>query len=329
MGGVRTGTDIVHDESLARVAGNRAGVVEWANEAFGRLTGIPLSETVHKPVTRFLERAGIELEVVEFVAEQFFAGRTCRIELAFERPDGRCIDVLLEVESLRGEDGEIDRFIATARERGEELSAPPSTSIPSPIRTARPTSSERLDLSSVVRRVAREAADALLVTTPRPLVDLALATDLEPIEAPLAEVEEIAASLICAARHAIADSENAWGTLTLATGRTAPNRRFISQVHAIAACPANRSRVSAIYLEVHDTGSPLPHESLEHVTRGGPARSPREQALVRARELAQKIGASFHHDSTPGCGNQALVLFFPADECTSAHEEITALSPSA
>lgn len=329
MGGVPARAEIERDESLARVAGNRAGIVEWANEAFGRLTGIPLAETVNKPVTRFLERAGIELEVVEFVAEHFFAGRTCRIELPFERPDGRCIDVLLEVEAIRGEDGDIDRFIATARERRDEISAATSTSRPALVRTPRPPSGERLDLSCVVRRVAREAVDALLDLAPRPLVDLALAPDLEQIQAPLADVEEIAASLIGAARHAIADSENAWGTLTLSTGRTAPNRRFISQVHAIAAGPADPSRASAIYLEVHDTGSPLPHEALEHVTRGRPARNPREQALVRVRELAQKIGASFHHDSTPGCGNQALVLFFPADEGASAPAEIAALPPSA
>ena len=95
MSAGRTSADAVCDESRARVTGNRAGVVEWANEAFGRLTGIPLAETVNKPVTRLLDRAGIELEVVEFVAEDFFAGRRCRIERPFERSDGRRIDVLL------------------------------------------------------------------------------------------------------------------------------------------------------------------------------------------------------------------------------------------
>ena len=52
--------DTLRSEPLARVVGNLAGVVEWANEAFERLSGIPLCETLGKPVSRFLERAGID-----------------------------------------------------------------------------------------------------------------------------------------------------------------------------------------------------------------------------------------------------------------------------
>lgn len=329
MGGVRTRrADIVHDETLARVEGNRAGVVEWANEPFSRLTGIPVAETVNKPVTRFLERAGIELEVVEFVAEHFFSGRTCRIELPFERPDGVVVDVLLEVEALCGDDGEIDRFVAVARERAhgpstsralEQTCDVPGLLPRDAISDARAGSSpdealpvsngERVEISSLVRRVADQTTRKLGSGAPRPLLDLALAPALDPIRARSEDVERIVASLLDAARCAIGDSENTWGTLTLSTGRMTQARRFVSRVHAVATCPADRPPGSPIYLEVHDTGAPLVPETLETLSRGGAGSNPRERALADALSRARQIGASLHLDSTTGCGNQALVLF--------------------
>ena len=48
----------------AVVVGNRAGVVEWTSDAWSRLTGFPLSETLDKPITHFLTCAGLELELV-------------------------------------------------------------------------------------------------------------------------------------------------------------------------------------------------------------------------------------------------------------------------
>ncbi len=328
------------DESLARVAGNRAGVVEWANEAFGRLTGIPLAETVNKPVTRLLERAGIELEVVEFVAEDFFAGRRCRIELPFAHPDGRHIDVLLEVDVVRGEGGEIDGFAAVARERGDEPSIAPDTGRPArsigiPSSIAASTSAatatrsprgEKLDLSAAVLRVARRAARTLEGTAGSLLIDIDLAPDLGPIDGARENVERIVSSLLEAARAAITEGENAGGTLTLSTGRASPNRRFVSKVHAVPACPAERPSGDPIYLEVHDTGSPLLPAALERLARGGGGSSARERALARARECARRIGATLHLDSTPGCGNQALVLFPAADASASAPSEHAALT---
>src|SRR5690606_15849368 len=107
-------------EPIARAIGNLAGVVEWANDAFASLSGIPLGETVDKPVGRLLERAGIGLDVVELVAQQFFEGQVCRIAFPFERPDGRRIEVVLDVTALRDEQGEIERFLAEARERDRD-----------------------------------------------------------------------------------------------------------------------------------------------------------------------------------------------------------------
>ena len=51
-------------EALTRgdavLVGTVAGVVEWTDGAWTRLTGFPLVETVQKPITHFLERAGLE-----------------------------------------------------------------------------------------------------------------------------------------------------------------------------------------------------------------------------------------------------------------------------
>ena len=100
----------------AVLVGNLAGVVEWTHEAWSRLTGFPLEETLDKPITHFLDRAGLEIELVDFVAQQFLAGRASTVEMPFETFDGRSIHVHLEVEPLRDENAEIERFIAVAKQ---------------------------------------------------------------------------------------------------------------------------------------------------------------------------------------------------------------------
>ncbi len=302
MSGARTRPAIDDDDGIARVAGNRAGVVEWANDAFSRLTGIPLAETLDKPVTRFLERAGIELEVVDFVAQHFFEGRPCRLEFPYERPDGRRIEVLLEVEPLRDATGEIDRFAATARALApaRRAGAPPARDR-SPESRAIPVLPEsRLD--AAIHRVVRAAtADGPPREPGGPgwLLDLDLAAEPLAVRATEADLDGLIADLLEAARAAVIRTGHAWGTITLATGRTNPGRRFHSKVHAIPAYPpalAAAGPRGPVYLEIHDTGEPL-------------AAGAREGALARALESARALGASVHLDATPGCGHQVLVLF--------------------
>ena len=82
----------LQNTSFAVVLGNLAGVVEWADDAWTRLTGFPLDQTIQKPITHFLERAGIEVELVDFVGQHFLEGRPCTLEFPFETFDGRSID---------------------------------------------------------------------------------------------------------------------------------------------------------------------------------------------------------------------------------------------
>lgn len=336
------------DGSIARVAGNRAGIVEWANDAFSRLTGIALAEIVDKPVTRFLERAGIEVEVVDFVAQHFFEGRPCRLELPFERPDGRHIEVLLEVEPLRDAEGEIDRFDAKAWEQ-----VPPSPNGPVPsdhsLRVADPTASatpvaaeaprarvfppesgstaapRAIPLAPTIRRIAAaELRDERkgLRDAESWLLDLDLAEEPLAIRAGEADLEALIVDLLEAARAALAHTGQAWGTITLSTGRTVPRRRFRSKVHAIPAYPPELAGPSRVHLEVHDTGEPLAQRAIDRLlgrdakpAAAGPVRDAmeavdrREAALGRALNRARALGATVHLDGTPGCGNQVLVLF--------------------
>jgi hypothetical protein len=256
------------DGSIARVAGNRAGIVEWANDAFARLTGIPLAEIVDKPVTRFLERAGIEVEVVDFVAQHFFEGRPCRLELPFERPDGRRIEVLLEVEALRDAEGEIDRFEAKAWEqappirsrsvpsdRALPLSDPTASTTPAaavaPLERAFPPGSgstaatRAIPLGPALRRIAAaEIRDERkgLRDAESWLLDLDLAEEPLAIHAGEADLEALIVDLLEAARASLACTGQAWGTITLSTGRTAARRGFRSKVHAIPRVSARARR---------------------------------------------------------------------------------------
>ena len=353
-------------ESLAEVLGNRAGVVEWANAAFEQLTGIPLADTVDKPVTRFLERAGLDLEVVDFVAQHFFEGRPCRLEFPFERPDGRRIDVLLEVEALRDALGEIDRFRATACERSEPAAdrhAPPrsrraepsttTSTTPSTTPASSPRSKPALPMirlaPAIHRALAPAPAEAGHALPPSPdawLLDLALSPEPLAIHASASALEGLVASLVRAARASLVLADHAWGTLTLTTGRTTPHRRFISKVHAIPASAPALADTSQVHLELHDTGAPIDAAVLARLRRLAasiPDLAPdldsaaaaatesrsdataqcvddhgdashcgadaREDALVEAIQRAHRLGASIHLDSTPGCGNQVLVLF--------------------
>ena len=315
--------DALRSEPLARVVGNLAGVVEWANEAFGRLSGIPLCETLDKPVTRFLERAGIDLEVVDFVAQHFFEGRSCRVEFPFERPDGSRIDVLLEVEALRDEHGEIERFLAIAREQGRVIESAEEPGCERASARARASSNARpparswaptpLDLSAEVEREVVCAAERARSVANPPAFDLELAPSLDPIEGTQADLTALVRCLLASATKALSDAGDGFGALSVTTGRTTPDRRFVSKVHAIPVGPAAFGNESRVYLEVHDTGRPLSPGAAERIRRGEPGGGAggegRECELVRATEWAQRLGATLAIDSTPGCGNQVLVVF--------------------
>ncbi len=169
----------------AIAVGNRAGVIEWTNAAWRRVTGWALDEVVDKPLSHLLDRIGLEHSVLDFVQSHFTAGRSCSLELSIDGPDGRMHAVHLEVEPLADADGEVDRFLAiatdvSARRIGEAAVAerePPLVSdgpVQQPGDAARMRSSEALVAEAVatLREVDRLCAEIEQTTRPGLLDEL-------------------------------------------------------------------------------------------------------------------------------------------------------------
>ena len=97
--------------------------------------------------------------------------------------------------------------------------------------------------------------------------------------------------------------------LSALVGSLSAGRSHHSEVHAIPArLRAKRTR-PAIFLEVHDTQPHLSRAAPERLHRNQAAMTSREAQLLLARSLARDLGVSLFLDSTPGCGNQALLVF--------------------
>ncbi len=315
----------------AILVGDAAGIVEWANASWTRMTGSTRDETVHKPISHFLDSAGIELELVDFVGRTFLEGRPCVIEFPFEMPEGREIRIRLEVESLRGGSGEPAAFVATAhaedhREvhdpssdpigadgiRGRSMEMPKPLLSP-PSRGPRTPSIARsgkspIRLSEFVRRACESRFED---AQPRTQFDLALASDLPGLEIAEPLFRDLVNAMLDAAMLAISSD---WGVMTVSTGRVQSARSFASEVHPVVVSSEELAKGPHLFLEVHDTGSPFDPEAADRIegrsssSTTSTASSAREGALSRARKLCDALGVALHIDSTPGCGNQALLL---------------------
>lgn len=96
----------------AIVAGNRAGVIEWVNPAWTKLTGCAMQDTVDKPINRLLQEWEIDRSVLDFVQLNFLSGRRSVVEFPITNLDGRSLWIHLEVEAQRDASGDVSDFIA-------------------------------------------------------------------------------------------------------------------------------------------------------------------------------------------------------------------------
>ncbi|MFK7896027.1 MAG: PAS domain-containing protein [Myxococcota bacterium] len=292
---------------IAVLTGSRAGIVESANPAWTEITGFPLEETLDKPISHFLEHAGIELELVDFVGQNFLEGRPSAVEFPFQTFTGRTIQVHLSVESLRDELGEINAFRATAHVRGPDHSlptAPPCSKRPRLL--PKPDANlelETLDLSSLARRVSRTWQTKNPCSV---LMDFALDDDLALQSSNEHRLEALLSHLLDAAKQA---RESAGGCITILSGQTQQNRSHRSEAHPIAVRPEILTAGRFAFLEVHDTATHLSPQALSRIDQNTPSDCPREIALAAAAALALSLGLTLSIDSTPGCGTQALLLF--------------------
>ena len=297
----RRGDAIARGEAV--LVGTRAGVVEWADEAWTHLTGFPLDETIDKPITHFLDRAGLERELVEFVAHHFLEGRPCTVALPFDTFDGRHIDVTLDVERWRDDEDDTTRFIAVARE--VHGVADPSTADSSDS-TAVTKPQRPVGGAAPLEPIVLGACDA-----GRPdrrsvrTFDVHLAPSAGLRACPAEPVPAILDALLEAARHA---TDAGADFLSVVAGPLEPGRSHHSLVHPIPNRAVAARPDPGCYVEVHDTAPHLSSARLEAIRRGSPGLDARERALARAHALSVDAGLALHVDSTPGCGTQALLV---------------------
>jgi PAS domain S-box-containing protein len=303
-------------EDPAVITGNLAGIVESANEAWTRITGFPLRETLDKPIAHFLDAAGIELDLVDFVGQQFMEGRSCTVEFPFRTFDAREIQVHLEVEPIHDPRGELIEFRAVAHDitqrRKLDLARDAAASSPSGEAGSNPSArigrsgldshagdaarsmaTESRRLVSLDERVLNAFRRGLRPTETRTHFDLDLDPDLPLVETDPARFDELVEGLLELARHRVAGS---WGWVSLLTGRTTPDRSHVSRVHPIVARLPQRLSEPHLYVEIHDSAP------------SATARLHDEDERARLAALAESLSLALHFDDTPGSGHQALVL---------------------
>ena len=297
-------------EAIARgdavLVGTRAGVVEWADAAWTRLTGFPLDETLDKPISHFLDHAGLERELVEFVAHHFLEGRPCTVALPFDTFDGRRIAVTLDVERWRDPESDASRFIAVVREEPQGTAPAPDLETVHETATEDPAPGQHAGPAAHLGPIVAEAA-----TAGRPQgtclrafdVHVAPEGDLRAVSA--ATIRPILDALLEASRAAL-EAGPAW--VSVVAGPLEAGRSHHSLVHPIPNRIVATRRRAGCYVEVHDTAPRLTDDALGRIRANEPGAVPREQALARAFLLAEDAGLALHLDSTPGCGTQALLV---------------------
>ena len=216
----------------AIVVGNRAGVIEWANDAWTRVTGYALDESISKPVLSFLRNVDVGPGIVDFVADCFRQGKICEVEVPLTTPKGEFLWIQLRVEPLRDAGGEVSDFIAIATDISERKRVQASSEV------------AEIDLSVLAARAAQTHGSVLGSCTD---FDLVLADDLPLVLADASLVEGLIGRLIC---RAAVDVGEGWGTVSLLTGvlGARPGPLFTGDLFQ------GLHGGHYAFLEVHDTG---------------------------------------------------------------------------
>ncbi|HKJ25559.1 MAG TPA: PAS domain-containing protein [Myxococcota bacterium] len=309
----------------AVAVGNRAGVVEWANAAWSRVTGYALEDAIAKPIGDLLGTAGIEGDVIDFVRRRFERGEPCEIELPLDPPGKPRRWIHVSVESLRDRHGDVSHFAAIAwdvtaeKQRAAERPAPSADrGVESPrsdadlrlasehhLRLASELRLSTTDLSAFVREeVARHAgADASRTT-----FDLGLPDGLPRVGVDRDRVASALAALLADAAAAIGDE---WGTVSVNTGVARSEAVFVSPTYPRNCLLRDVPPGLYVYVEVHDTGPPVDRTAVAALSG---ARLPdtatgRAAGLAATRVLMQAHGGELRIDADPGFGTRVILLF--------------------
>jgi len=295
----------------AVAVGNRAGLVEWANAAWGRITGYAVDDAIAKPIGDLLASAGIDLDVIDFVRGRFERGEPCEIELPLDPPGAGRRWIHVAVEPLRDRHGEVSHFAAIAWDvTGEQRSAaskavhPEAGGQPDHRRSIR-LGLQATDLVSLAREQLRQAR----ATAPRRAAfDLELPDDLPRVAIDRDRVEDVVGRLVAEAAAAIGDE---WGTISVNAGIAEGQAVFVSPTYPRNCLLRNLAPGRYVFLEVHDTGPPIGRRALASLsTSDRPDRAAgRLATLAAARELLRAHGGALCADADAGFGTRALLLF--------------------
>jgi PAS domain S-box-containing protein len=298
----------------AIAVGNRAGVVEWANAAWSRVTGYALEDAVAKPVADLLGTAGIDRDVIDLVKRRFERGETCEIELPLDPPGAGRRWIHVSVESLRDRYGEVSHFAAIAWDITDEKKRPAPVPAVAPLRAPGGVLVADLeiaptDLSSLVREVAsRCAGDG----AGRTVLDLDVPERLPRVAVDRARIEQTLAGLLDEAVRAIGSE---WGTVSVSTGLARNEALFVSPSYPRNCLLRGLDHDLYAYVEVHDTGPPVDPTVVELLAEHAPwadadrALGGRVAGLAAARSLLRAHGGELRLDADPGFGTRAILLF--------------------
>ena len=217
----------------AVAVGNRAGIVEWANAAWSRVTGYALEDAVSKPVSDLLGNAGIDSELVDFVSQRFQRGESCEIELPLDPPGAERRWIHVSVESLRDRHGEVSHFCAIAWDvSAEKRDAAPARQQRKDDPGPRAATGEGLelnlastDLSTFVRDLVARRAGA---GPERTAFDLDLPDRLPWVGIDRDCMEDALGALL---DDAVAAIGTEWGTVSVSTGLARNEDVFVSPTY--------------------------------------------------------------------------------------------------
>lgn len=286
----RAGLDGEHAVAL----GSRAGIIEWANPAWARVTGTDLSRFVLKPVGELLDHLNLEPGVVDFVAGCLRGNKACEIDIPLTTPAGANVWIHLRVEPILDAAGEVSDFVAVAEDVTEAKSAALRE------RETADSTITAIDLSELARSVARAHVDWL---HPMTAYDLWLGEDLPCV---LAESSLLAGLVGRLIRRAAACMRGGWGTLSISTGLLGEEAVTIYSGNLYRGLP----HAQFAYLEVHDTGnapSGGDHRAVEEpfLTNHD---SDEPLRLATARRLLAGQGGEIRVASSPWFGTSVVLL---------------------
>ena len=273
----------------AMVVGNRAGVIEWANAAWTRVTGYALDDSVGKPVHSFLEHVDLDAGLVDFVSGCFRQGKACEVEFPLSPPDHDTLWIKLRVEPLLDSRGEPSDFLAIATDLTEQK------------RAAERGGLGEFDLAEVAIRVAREQYGQL---GDKVEFDFDLPANLPLVLADEAMVERFTSLLIARGVENIADG---WGTITLGAGVLGSSSAPLFSGHFEPPLPDGHWA----FLEVHDTGCFASGAVWSSVTE--PFLSTRHPSdalrLHAAQDQIRAQSGELRVESSPIRGTSVMLLF--------------------